>query len=169
MVASSDAFRSTQVQAISVSGVAPNQLGVAHSAGQPDQGIGRWIGGGGMTGAPCSTSRPLGSPGFHSVGPTVAGGTSAGSFGFGVISPGGRIERGRSETRTAKAYYAGRDCVKWDAGGVPPQLTGRPPLDPRQVLGTRNPSRISYSRAGASRTSSIAWSIASWRLAWVPW
>src|SRR5215510_1331099 len=95
MVDRIEAFRSTQVQAVSVSrAIAPFQLGVHHSLGQPDQGAGRMTVGGGVKPPSPSTTTWLGSPGRNAGGPTVAGGTSAGSLGLG--SSGGRIARRRS-------------------------------------------------------------------------
>src|SRR5215471_11192423 len=113
MLARIDAFRSTQVQAVSVSRL-PQPLphcGVHQSPGQPDQATGRMTGGGPVNaGADGSQSKttPSGSPGTALGGPTVAGGTSAGSFGFGVISGGGRSDRVKRRGATARAYRVQR-------------------------------------------------------------
>src|SRR3954469_3757948 len=71
------------------------QFGVHQSAGHPDQADAETRGGGGeYCGSVGSTRTPCGSPGLTSwSGPTVAGGTDPGSFGFGVMSSGGRIAR----------------------------------------------------------------------------
>src|SRR5262245_32265816 len=96
IVASTLALRSRQAQAASVScGTlpAPPHGGGHQSAGHPDQAEGRILGGGadGVSGP--SRTTPLGSPGTAAGGPTVAGGTSSGGFGFGTTSSGGRIIR----------------------------------------------------------------------------
>src|SRR4051812_40523672 len=89
-----DAFKSTHVQAVSVSWFTrPSQFGGHQSAGQPDHAEGHIVGGGGPAGGSSATRTPCGSPGTAAGGPTVAGGTSAGSFGFGVTFVGGRIAR----------------------------------------------------------------------------
>src|SRR5262245_7859350 len=105
MLARIEAFRSTQTQAVSVSSCRrPFQLGVHQtSAGQPLHGAGRMIGGGGGEPGPSSIRKPFGSPTRASGGPTVAGGTSAGSFGFGSRGSGGRIER--VSRRTSLSIY----------------------------------------------------------------
>src|SRR5262249_25475777 len=98
--ASTEAFKSRHVHAVSVKRAKrePDQAGGHQSAGQPDQADGRIAGGDPQpgSGGP-STTTPEGSPGTADGGPAVAGGTSAGSFGFGVMS-GGRIERENSPT-----------------------------------------------------------------------
>jgi hypothetical protein len=93
-------FRSKHIQAVSVRVLSdvPDQFGVFHSAGQPDQADGRMMGGvhGGAE-APV-TATPCGSPGAAEGGPTVAGGTDAGSLEFGISGSGGRIARVKSPT-----------------------------------------------------------------------
>src|SRR5215471_1733599 len=67
------------------------------SPGQPDQADGMIRAGGAHPGsAGPEIVTPCGSPGWTSwSGPTVDGGTWAGSFGFGVMSSGGLIDRSR--------------------------------------------------------------------------
>src|SRR4051794_28282087 len=87
MLDSTDALRSTHAQAVSVSCWAcPFHAGGHQSAGHPDHADGRIRGGVEPGEAGPSTSTPCGSPGTAAGGPTVAGGTDAGSFGLGTTS-----------------------------------------------------------------------------------
>src|SRR5262245_56133738 len=108
IVDNTDAFRSTHVQAMSVNAWALfAHAGVHHSAGQPDQADGQIVGGGDAGGpSNSSSSTPCASPGTTSwSGPTVDGGTAAGSFGFGVTSSGGRIARVHNRRAIGRKVY----------------------------------------------------------------
>ena len=108
MVASSELFRSRQVQAMSVStSSCPFHNGVGHSAGQPDHADGDRIDRGDGAPGPSSINRtPFGSPGTAVVGPTVPGGCVAGSFALGVSS---KLFAGRSHA--ARSSTAARDFL----------------------------------------------------------
>jgi hypothetical protein len=75
----------------------PDQFGVAHSAGHPDQADGRIVGGNHDDAVPV-TWTPCGSPGVATFAPTVAGGTDAGSLEFGISGSGGLIARVKRPT-----------------------------------------------------------------------
>src|SRR5262252_6767040 len=161
MVASTDALRSRQVHAVSVSVSlypAP-QFGGHQSDGQPDQADGMTLGGTPAGGLSPSMTTPDGSPGLAAGGPTVAGGTLAGSFGLGTMSSGGRIMRDSRPTATQNT--AGFAAGLWAA-----------PIA-QTVARTRcvGPLANSVSPVGVSRTvasasvssrSPVAWSWTSW-------
>src|SRR5436305_14860312 len=92
MVARRLALRSTQVQAVSVRRLVTDPHEVCQSTGHPDQAVGVTAGGRGGGASAGAMVRPCGSPGVALGGPTVPGGTDAGSLLFGVSS-GGRMER----------------------------------------------------------------------------
>src|SRR5262249_47022274 len=70
------------------------QYGGHQSAGQPDQAEGTIRGGNPAGGLSPSSKTPWGSPGLTAwSGPTVPGAAVTGSFGFGTMSSGGRIDR----------------------------------------------------------------------------
>src|SRR5262245_21758357 len=76
-------FRSSAAQAVSVSvSTWLIQFGVAQSAGHPDQGTTRGGPVPSLVAATLVTVTPCGSPGTAAGGPTVAGGTVAGSLPF---------------------------------------------------------------------------------------
>src|SRR5580765_8568538 len=76
---------------VRVCGIAPpDQFGTHQSSGHPDHADGVIRGGDQPTSSPVNIT-PAGSPGVADGGPTVAGGTSAGSLSFGTRS-GGRID-----------------------------------------------------------------------------
>src|SRR5262245_11049508 len=81
------------IQAVSVKDCTwPPHDGGHHSAGHPDHADGMILGGGPPDIVSASTMTPCGSPGLTSwSGPTVDGGTAAGSFGFGTMSSGGGV------------------------------------------------------------------------------
>jgi hypothetical protein len=83
---------------VSVLSDEPDQFGVFHSAGHPDHADARIVGNDERGGGAPVNSTPCGSPGVAEGGPTVAGGTDAGSFEFGISGSGGRIARVKSPT-----------------------------------------------------------------------
>jgi hypothetical protein len=82
---------------VSVFGIWPPQNGGNQSAGHPDHADGVILGGDQSGASGPSNVTPCGSPGVAAGGPTVAGGTLAGSLSFGIMS-GGRIERENKPT-----------------------------------------------------------------------
>src|SRR5262245_57325797 len=122
MVASSEALRSRQPQAVSVSEpirLEP-QLGGHQSAGQPAQAEGRMVGGDEAGRDSPTTTTPEGSPGGALGGPAVAGGTSAGSLSLGVSGSGGRSDRVSQRGATLRAIVerSGRSATQLERGAA---------------------------------------------------
>jgi hypothetical protein len=83
---------------VSVLSDEPDQFGVFHSAGHPDHADARIVGNDDLGGGAPVNITPCGSPGVAEGGPTVAGGTDAGSFEFGISGSGGLIARMKRPT-----------------------------------------------------------------------